>query len=65
MSMVYSESAGRFLDTDSMEAVELSNGTILATDDDEGLLRAYHNDQLSRDEMFVLGFTDEDLEEDE
>jgi len=63
MSIVYSHISDRYLDTDSMDVVELSNGDLIAMADDNSLLLAYQQGLITRDEMYAYGFTNEDLAE--
>ena len=61
MSIVYSHISDRYIDTDAREAVELSNGDVVAINDDPHLIISYKHGLISKDEMILLGFQKEEL----
>jgi hypothetical protein len=63
MSMVYSHTQDKHIDTDFTEVYELSNGDVVEMDNDEALLGAMDKGLISEDELMALGF-DKDLIED-
>jgi hypothetical protein len=65
MSLIYSHISGKYIDTDSMEAVELINGDVVAMDDDASLLEAYDKGMLTKDQMLDLGFTTEVIDDEQ
>jgi hypothetical protein len=63
MSIVYSHLTGKYIDLDSMEAFELSNGDYIPMHDDCAFWDAYDQGLISDDDMMLCGFTEEDLKE--
>jgi hypothetical protein len=61
MSIIYSHISGKHIDTDAHEVVELSNGDVIAMDDDTNLVEAFQNGLISADEMLCIGFEQDDL----
>jgi len=64
MSIVYSNHSHKYIDTDHDEVFYLHNGDCVSTDDTIGLLEAYHEGNISEEDMIdELCFDKEDLVE--